>query len=122
MCTPLPQGYQPEKYTAPVSLELQMQFQTVISSLIYLVLGTCPDIAYVVTQMVQQSANLMQEHLDKALHICRYLIGTHNYSLVYDGITGSSIITCTNLDWSTDPETHHSQTGFYLTLANGIFL
>jgi len=61
----------------------------------------------------------MQEHLDKALHICRYLISTHNYSLVHDS---TSITTCTNSDWSADPETHHSQMGFYLKLVNGIFL
>jgi len=121
-CTPLPQGYQPEKNTAPVNLELQTQFQMVIGLLLYLMLRTRPDIAYTVMQMVQQSANPTQEHLDKALHICQYLISTRDYLLVYDGTTGSSITTCTDSDWGADPETHHSQTGFYLQLANGICL
>jgi len=44
------------------------------------------------------------------------------YMLVYNGTTGSGIIACTNSDWGADSETHHSQTGFYLKLANGIFL
>jgi len=61
--TPLPQGYQPEKNTAPVNPELRMQFQAVIGLLLYLMLGTRPDIAYAVMQMVQQSANPTQEHL-----------------------------------------------------------
>jgi len=41
---------------------------------------------------------------------------------VYDGTTGSGITTCTDSDWGADPDTRHSQTGFYLKLANGIFL
>jgi len=120
--TPWPQGYQPEKNTAPINLKLQTRFQMVIGLLWYLMLGTCPDIAYAVTQMVWQSANLTQEHLHKALHICQYLIRTHNYSLVYDSTTGNGITTSTNSDWNADPETYHSQMGFYLKLANGIFL
>jgi len=41
---------------------------------------------------------------------------------VYDGSTGSSITACTDSDWGADSDTRHSQTGFYLKLANGIFL
>jgi len=121
-CTPLPQGYQPEKNTAPINLELQTQFQMLIGSLLYLMLRTRPDIAYAVTQMARQSANPTQEHLEKALHICQYLISTRDYLLVYDGTTRSSITACTDSDWDADPETRHSQMGFYLKLANGIFL
>ena len=50
--TPLAEGYKPSTSTAPVNLELWMQFQTVIGSLLYLMLDTCPDIAYAVTLMV----------------------------------------------------------------------
>jgi len=49
--TPLPQGYQPKKNTAPVNLELQTQFQTVLGLLLYLMLRTHPDITYAVIQM-----------------------------------------------------------------------
>ena len=84
-------------------------------------LGTHPDLAYAVMQMVQQSTNLTQEHLDKALHICQYLITTCGYSLMYNGMTGSGITACTDSDWGADPETCHFQMGFYLKLANGIF-
>jgi len=69
--TLLPQGYQPEKNTAPVNPKLQIWLQMVIGWLLYLMLGTCPDIVYAVMQMVQQLANLTQEHLDKVLHICQ---------------------------------------------------
>ena len=42
----VPEGYKPFTSTAPDNPELWMQFQTVIGSLLYLMLDTCPDIAY----------------------------------------------------------------------------
>ena len=90
--TLLPEEYKPSTSTVPVNPELQMWFQTVIGSLLYLMLGTHPDIAYAVTLMVRMSANSTQEHLDKALYICHYLISTHDYLLVFDGNSGNSLI------------------------------
>ena len=48
-CTPLPQGYYPEKNDAPVNPEMQTHFQTVISLLLYLMIGTWPDISYTIS-------------------------------------------------------------------------
>ena len=120
--TPLPQGYYPVKNDAPVQPELRTRFQTVIGSLLYLMIGTRPDIAYAVTQLARMSANPSQEHLDRALYICRYLVGTRDYSLLYNGTTGKGIIACTDSDWAQDVNTAHSQTGFYLKMADGVFL
>ena len=114
-CTPLPEGYKPNP-------ELQTWFQTVIGSLLYLMLGTHPDIAYAVTLMVWMSANPIQEHLDKALYVCCYLIGTHDYSLVFNGNSGNGLITCTDSDWAGSPEDSKFTTGFYIKLANAVFL
>ena len=121
-CTPLSQGYYPEKNDAPTNPEMRTCFQTVIGSLLYLMIGTRPDLSYTVTQLAQQSANPSKEHLKKALYICRYLLGTADYLLVYDGETGKGIIACTDSDWDQDKITGHSQTGFYLKLVNGVFL
>jgi hypothetical protein len=55
--TPLPQGYYPEKNDAPVDPEMRSHFQMVIGSLLYLMIGTWPDISYAVTQLARQSAN-----------------------------------------------------------------
>jgi hypothetical protein len=119
---PLPQGYYPEKNDAPVNPEMRSRFQTVIGSLLYLMIGTRPDISYAVTQLARQSANPSKEHLEKTLYICRYLLGTADDSLVYDSNSGKGIIVCTDSDWGQDKITGHSQTGFYLKLANRVFL
>ena len=119
--TPLPAGFQPAPNNSPVDPALRTRFQTVIGSLLYIMLGTRPDISFAVTKLTQLSANPSQEHLNKALYICRYLLGTKNYALVYDGPNGKGLCACTDSDWGSDPNSRRSQTGFFLKLANGIF-
>ena len=68
--TPLPTGYYALANKDPVNPELRSQFQMVIGSLLYLMLGTRPDIAFAVTHLSRHSANPSQDHLNKALYIC----------------------------------------------------
>jgi len=90
--TPLPAGYYATKNTEPVDADLRSRFQTVIGSLLYLMLGTRPDIAFAVTHLSCHATNPSQDHLNKALYICRYLIGTSTYSLVYNGGSSAGLI------------------------------
>ena len=46
--TPLPTGYKPVVNTGTADPALQSKYQTVIGSLLYLMLGTRPDICYAV--------------------------------------------------------------------------
>jgi Reverse transcriptase (RNA-dependent DNA polymerase) len=55
--TPLPEGYQPSPNTSPADPSLRSQFQQVIGSLLYIMLGTCPDIAFAVTKLSQHATN-----------------------------------------------------------------
>ena len=82
---------------------------------------TRPDIAFAVKKLSQFSANPSQEHLDKALYICKYLRGTSNYALIYDGSTGKVIQAFTDSDWGTDPNERCSTTGYFFKLANAVF-
>ena len=70
----------------------------VISFLIYLMIGTRPDITFAVTVLLKHAANPSQKHLNKVLYIGCYLIGTQNAYLKYDGSTGKGIMACTNSD------------------------
>ena len=118
--TSLPAGYYAAKNTEPIDAELCSHFQIVIGSLLYLMLGTRPDIAFAVTHLLCHSANPSQDHLNKVLYICCYLIGTSTYSLIYNGGFSVGLTTCTDSDWGSDPTSHLLQTGFYLKLTDGL--
>ena len=100
--TPLPAGYVPIRLEVVASLELRSKYQTVIGSLLYLMLGTRPDIAFAVTKMAQFAANPSKDHLNRALYICRYLVGTQSYRLTYDGEAGQGLSATTDSDWAAD--------------------
>ena len=119
--TPLPAGYIPAPNKGQAKPELRSRFQTVIGSLLYLMLGTRPDLAFAVTKLAQFASNPSDDHLNRALYICRYLVGTKDYSLVYNGASQAGLIAGTDSDWASDPHSRRSQTGFFLKLANGIF-
>ena len=83
--TPLPTGYKPEPFQGTSTTKLRSDYQSLIGSLLYIMLGTRPDIAFAVTQMAKFASNPSDEHLNRAIYILRYLIGTRDYALVYDG-------------------------------------
>jgi Reverse transcriptase (RNA-dependent DNA polymerase) len=55
--TPLSEGYSPIPNTGLIDLEWHSLYQQVIRSLVYLMLGTHPDICFAITKMSQFSAN-----------------------------------------------------------------
>jgi Reverse transcriptase (RNA-dependent DNA polymerase) len=118
--TPLPTGWNPTENKNAVNPVIRQKYQTVIGSLLYLMLGTRPDIAFAVIKMSQFSANPSQEHLDKAMYIMRYLVGTQDYSIVYDGVKAEGLIAYTDSDWAADQIKRRSTTGYFATLAGGI--
>jgi Reverse transcriptase (RNA-dependent DNA polymerase) len=60
--TPLPAGYNPVPNPDPYDADTCHKFQQVIGSLLYIMLSTCPDIAYAVTKLLQYVANPSKDH------------------------------------------------------------
>jgi len=50
-----------------------------VESLIYLIIGSCPDIGFVVVKLAQQMANLSNEYYQVGLYLYRYLLNTCKY-------------------------------------------
>ena len=70
--TPLPGNWNPRDEIT--------HYQSIIGSLLYLMIGTHPDISYAVTHLSQFSTNPSEDHYKAALHVCRYLVGTQDYN------------------------------------------
>jgi hypothetical protein len=91
-------------------------------------LGTRPDIAFAVIRMSQFSVNPSEEHLNKAIYILRYLAGTRDLKLVYDGRKGTGLYSHTDSDWAENtsmikdedgnPYRRRSTTGHFFSLAD----
>jgi hypothetical protein len=117
--TPLLSNWVPVAAKGKASTALLKNFQCIIGSLLYLMIGTCPDIAFAVTKLAQFSANPSEEHFEQAKYICRYLVGTKSYLLMFKGALGKGLAAYTDSDWASNPITQRSITGYYFTLASG---
>ena len=118
---PLPTGYNLRPNQDQLDVSLRSHYQSVIRSLLYVMLGTRPDIAFVVIKMLQFSSNLTEEHLQKVLYIVRYLSSTKDLCIQYSA-TGNQNGLCaySDTDWAGDVETSCSTTGYAIFLGNGI--
>ena len=100
--TPLPTGWNPKENTGKADPKLIKDYQTIIRSLLYIVIGTCPDISYAVMKLATFAANPSHEHWEKVKYILRYLLGSKDYRLVYRGKSSKGLIAYTDSDWAAD--------------------
>jgi len=114
---PLPHGYTPIAHTGNPDPTLQTQYQAIIGSLLYLMLGTRPDIAFAMIKLSQFSANPSKEHFEQAKYICCYLAGTQDYTMVFDGNTNDGLIVHSDSNWAADINNCCSITGYFFKLA-----
>jgi len=100
--------------------KFHQKYQQLVGSLIYLMIGSRPDIGFVVVKLAQQMANPSNDHYRVGLHLCRYLLATHRYQLVYNGLSNESLVAYSDSDWGQDHEHCKSTTGYFTMLAQGI--
>ena len=81
--TPLQSNWEPKANTGKATAAEITRYQSIIGSLLYLMIRTCPDITFAVTHLLQFSTNPTEDHYKAAQHICCYLVGTRDYKLVY---------------------------------------
>ena len=70
----------------------QVSYLTVIGSLMYLMLGTHPDIAYAVGTLSRFSAKPNLSHWEAAKWILRYIQATKDMELRFDGTEISMVL------------------------------
>ena len=99
----------------------QQLYQSMLGSLMYAAIGTCPDIMVAVHHLSQLSITPGPEHLNAIKQVYQYLNGTLDYGITYHGNQMSeSLSGFSNLDWAGDPNSCRSVSGHTFMLCGAV--
>jgi Reverse transcriptase (RNA-dependent DNA polymerase) len=125
--TPMVPGLQlrrPDKSTPLSPAEAQWFTQTpyhsLVGSLMYLAVGTRPDIAYAVGRLSTFLDCYRPEHWDATTRVLKYLKGTCSLSLVLGGHTPITLTGFSNSDYTNCPDSSRSTSGYCFSLGSGV--
>ena len=93
-------------------------YQSGVGSLMYVMLGTRPDIAFAVSVVSRYAANPGPAHHALLKQIFRYLRGTSHWQLVFRGALKPAV-GYTDSDYAGDIETRRSTSGYVFNLGSG---
>jgi len=79
-------------------------------------LGTRPDIAYAVGAVSRYSSNPGELHWKAVKRILRYLKGTANFALEYNGGSSEKVKGYSDADWAGSLDDRRSTTGYVFTM------
>ena len=77
--TPLPSEFSFKPNEKQCDPKFCQKYQQLVGSLIYLMIGSRPDIGFTVVKLAQQIANPSNDYYQVGLHLCRYLLATCRY-------------------------------------------
>lgn len=97
------------------------EYRSMVGSLMYAMMGTRPDLAFVVSKLAQFQENPSGEHHGAARHVLKYLQGTKHYRLRLGQRTSgtNTLIGFTDSDWASDRDDSRSQSGWVYLLGSG---
>lgn len=95
-------------------------YRQLIGSLVYLALGTRPDIAHTVQHLSQFLDNPGRNHWDAAIRTVRYLKGTRTLGLTLGGHRPICLRGMTDSDYANCPDTRRSVSGYCFKLGAGV--
>ncbi|XP_074337039.1 secreted RxLR effector protein 161-like [Apium graveolens] len=96
----------------------QLEFSRAIGSLMYAMISTRPDIAYVVGKLSRFTSKPSSHHWQALSRMFKYLKGTMDYGLTYTGFP-SILEGHSDASWICDKEDHSSTSGWVFLLGGG---
>jgi hypothetical protein len=116
--TPLSSGTRLTKATTMDTLTDQKEYQSMVGSLMYAMLATRPDLAQCIQQVSQFSQTPTRIHKSATKHALRYISGTIDQGIIYNGNLGMKLEFWSDANWGGE-EGRESVSGFVGTLAGG---
>lgn len=103
------------------SAALKAEYRRLIGSLMYLAVGTRPDLALTLSKLSRVLANPTATHMRVAKRVLRYLRGTLNLGLVYrkTNMQHNVLVGYADADWAGCVDTRRSTTGWFFRLNGG---
>jgi Reverse transcriptase (RNA-dependent DNA polymerase)/GAG-pre-integrase domain len=98
--------------------EFKRQYQSLVGTLMYAMLGSRPDIAFAVSCVSRYASNPTHDHMEAVRRIFLYLQGTINYELTFQGDL-RSLQGYSDSDWAGDSATSRSTAGFIFNIGSG---
>jgi hypothetical protein len=92
-------------------------YRQALGSLMYLMVATRPDLAYILSVLSQYSTRFTKFHWDAVTRVFRYLQHSKDLVLRYDGDNLKEVYRYSDSDWGGDRETRRSTTGYTFLLS-----
>ena len=96
----------------------KVTYSSAVGSLMYVMMCIKPDICFDVGMVSKYQSNPGQTHWKAVKRILRYLKGTADYSLCYQG-NDLYLMGYTDADWGGDLDERKSTSGYVFLLNNG---
>ena len=113
---PLSAGTQLTKAAISDNLTASSDYQSIVSSQMYAMLATRPDLAQSIQQTSQHNQKPTKIHLKAARQGFRYLNGTSNQGITYDSKKGLKLEAWSDASWGAE-EGRESVSGFIFIIA-----
>ena len=98
----------------------KLPYRSLVGCLLYLAIGTRPDISYAIQQLSQYLNSYSYAHWNTAICVIRYLKGTRELKLVLGGTKNINLFGFLDLDWANCLDTRRSVGGYCFSLGSGI--
>lgn len=95
-------------------------YQSAVGSLLYLSTKTRPDITFAVCNVAKYCSKPTTKHWSAVKRIFRYIRGTCDLGILYDGQNSNSCIGYSDADWAGDRNDRKSTSGYCFSLGSGL--
>lgn len=118
--TPMDCGSKPEKAKPDETRTDKTQYQSKVGSLLYLAMGTRPDIAYTVNVLSQFSSDPTVTHHNMIQHLLRYLKGSMKKRLIYKHTSSAKLIMYSDASYANSVDDRRSYSGYIGLYGNAV--
>jgi hypothetical protein len=103
-----------------VSAASHLPYQSLIGTLNWAAVSSRPDIAYAVSQLSRFNSCYTFEHWKAAKHLVRYIKGSINRGILFNGTFPADLKGYADADYANDIADRRSVTGFLFTFGNAV--